>query len=78
MHVPSPQFQHGAFYGTKSQWSSNYRAQLFVGLGVTGRQWGDINRISNRLVARTVDYISQCLLGILYRTALWISIPQVY
>lgn len=51
---------------------------MFVGFGIAGRQRGDVNRISDRLIAGTVDYVPQCLLGVLYRAALRISVPQVY
>lgn len=51
---------------------------MFVSLSIAGRQRRNVNRIPDRLVTRTVDYISQSLFSVLYRAALRISVPQIH
>lgn len=50
------------------------RPELAVTSSVRGGEGGDIDRVSNRLVAGRVDHVAQCLLGILDAAALRVSI----
>lgn len=51
-------------------------SELRVGVAVGGGQRGYVDWISNRLVARRVDHVTQSLLGVLNAPTLWVSIPQ--
>lgn len=51
-------------------------SELRVRVAVGGCQRGYVDWISNRLVARRVDHVTQSLLGVLDAPTLWISISQ--
>ncbi len=51
-------------------------SELGVGVAVGGGQRGHIDGISNGLVTRRVDHVSQRLLGVLNAPALRVSVPQ--
>lgn len=62
-------------HGKADRWP-DHLTQLGVALGKGGGQWRDIDRVTNRLVARRIDNVAQHLLGILNRATLLVAIAQ--
>jgi len=51
-------------------------SELWVRVAVGGGQRRYVDWISNRLIARRIDHVTQSLLGVLDAPALWVSVSQ--
>ena len=58
--------------------STNDTRVLFIGSAERRCQRWNVDRIANRLVARRINHVAQCLLCILYAATLGIAISQEY
>jgi hypothetical protein len=76
-YSPSEQVENVIFYFRQADRSSDQTAVLFVCFCVTGGQRGDVDGITDRLVARRVDDVPQGLLGVLDAPPFGVPVPQV-
>lgn len=59
-----------------ADWASQDVSELGVRVAVGGGQRRHIDGISDGLVTRRIDHVSQSLLGVLNAPALWVSVSQ--